>query len=136
MLDHLRSSHAKLCSLLLLCHMLFLTLPDLLCLVRVCSQQQMHSIRMIHHSSITHVSSPRVRCMHVSVAPCMKSCFGIRVLQSAICNIAKGTVGCRRRSSIRHLQSPMMMLALVMIQAMFSGIWTMGKHTSRPIPEG
>ncbi len=135
MQDHLTSLHAELMCLLL-CHMLFLTLPDLLCMVRLCCQRPMHIIRVIYHSSITHVSSFRVRCIQFSVAPCMRSCFGIRVLQSAICKIAKGTVGCRRRSSIQLLRSPMMMLALVMIQAMFSGTWTMGKHTSRPIPEG
>lgn len=130
----LRSLHAEV-SGLLLCRMLFLTLPDLLCMVRL-GCQQIHSIRVIYPAIITHLSSPGVRCIQLSVAPCMRSCFGIRVLQSAICNIAKGTVGCRRRSSIRRLQSLMMMLDLVMIQAMFSGIWTMGKHTSRPILEG
>ncbi len=82
MLDRLRSLHAELCGLLL-CHMLFLTLPDLLCMVRLCCQQLMHSIRVIYHSIITHVSSPRVRCIHFSVAPCMRFCFGIRVLHFA-----------------------------------------------------
>jgi hypothetical protein len=59
-----------------------------------------------------------VLCWHQSDAPCKQ-----------------GTVGCRWHSSIQLLQS-LMILALVMIQAMYSGIWIMGKHISRQILEG